>query len=371
MDNMTIPLMDLSKQYESIKSEIEPVVLATLRSQRFILGPEVDALANEIANYLGVKHAVGVASGTDALLLPLKAICAARGSDVIVPAFTFFASAGAVWNAGLRPVFCDVDPRTFNVTRESIEAVWTEKTVAVVAVHLFGQMADMEPVRDLARERGAFVLEDAAQAIGADSPVGRAGAVGNAGALSFFPTKNLGGLGDGGMVVTNDTAHADLVRKHRVHGGVKMYHHSVVGTNSRLDALQASVLRVKLRFLDQWTAARQRNALRYDELLADVSELVIPLRREGNVHVYNQYTVLTDRRDALRDHLTRRGIGNAVYYPVPLHLQECFAELGGRRGDLAVSERLCEQVLSLPIYPELADEDIVRVAEVIAEFFSD
>ena len=366
---MSIPLIDLSEQYDSLRPQLEEAFNTVLRSQRFILGPEVEALEAEVADYLGVKHAIGVASGTDALLLPLRALEAEAGSEVIVPAFTFFATAGAVWNAGLRPVFCDVDPDTFNMTRESVEAAWTDRTVAVVPVHLFGQMADMSSIRELGASRGAFVLEDAAQAIGANSPAGRAGAAGDAGAFSFFPTKNLGGFGDGGLVSTDDDAHAGLVRKLRVHGGVKMYHHEMVGTNSRLDAIQAAVLRVKLRHLDGWTAARQRNARRYVELLGSTSGVRLPAVAEGNFHVYNQFTILTDRRDELREHLTREGIGTGVYYPVPLHLQKCFGELGFGEGDLPVSERLCQEVLSLPVFPELSEDALCRVADAIRSFF--
>jgi dTDP-4-amino-4,6-dideoxygalactose transaminase len=368
---MSIPLIDLTKHYEPIAAELEAVVASVMRSQRFILGPEVEALETEIARYVGARHAIGVASGTDALLLPLEALEAPPGSAVIVPAFTFFATAGAVWNAGYRPVFCDVDPRTFNVTAETVAAAWTDDTVAVVAVHLFGQMADMAGLRALAGEREAFILEDAAQAIGATSPAGRAGVAGDACAFSFFPTKNLGAFGDAGMVTTNDDALAATVRKLRVHGGVKMYHHEIVGTNSRLDALQASILRVKLRHLDRWTQLRAENARRYAELLGSVAGIQLPFIAPGYGHVFNQFTIQCERREALREHLTRAGIGTAVYYPVPLHLQKCFQELGGRRGDHPVSERLCEQVLSLPIFPELGEDGVARVADSISRFFDD
>jgi dTDP-4-amino-4,6-dideoxygalactose transaminase len=253
------------------------------------------------------------------------------------------------------------------VTRQSVEAAWTENTVAIVAVHLFGQMADAD-LRAFARERGVALVEDAAQAIGGASPAGPAGTIGDAGALSFFPTKNLGAFGDAGMVVTSDDALAATVRKLRVHGGVKMYHHELVGTNSRLDALQASILRVKLRYLDQWTERRREHARRYEDLLGGVSGIRLPVTTPGFRHVFNQFTVRCDRRDALRDHLTKDGIGSAVYYPVPLHLQQCFAELGGRRGDHPVSERLCEEVLSLPVYSELRDDELTRVADSVRMF---
>lgn len=367
-----IPLLDLKVQYASIRDELDRAVARVVESQGFVLGPEVEAFEEEIARYLGVRHAVGVASGTDALLLPLEAIDAEPASEVIVPSFTFFATAGAVWNAGLRPVFCDVDPETFNVSAATLEAVWSERTVAVVPVHLFGRTAPMAEIMELATARGAFVLEDAAQAIGATGPEGAAGAVGDAGAFSFFPTKNLGGFGDGGLVTTNDAALAERVGKLRVHGGRQMYHHEMVGTNSRLDALQAAVLRVKLRHLDGWAEARARNADLYRKGLAEVAEVLLP--GDGGAdsrHVYNQFTVRARRRDELRRYLTDRGIGSGVYYPEPLHLQECFASLGGRAGDLPVTETLCGEVLSLPIFPELGEERIERVCEVVRAFYGD
>jgi dTDP-4-amino-4,6-dideoxygalactose transaminase len=365
-----VPLLDLVAQYHSMKEELDAAVLAVVESQRFVLGPEVEALEAEVADYLGVEHAVGCASGTDALLLPLKALDADAGAEVIVPSFTFFATAGAVWNAGLRPVFCDVDPDTFNVTAETLEAAWTDRTVAVVPVHLFGQMAAMKEIMALAADRGAFVLEDAAQAIGAKSVDGVAGAVGDAGAFSFFPTKNLGGFGDGGLMTARDPDLAERLAKLRVHGGRQMYHHEMVGTNSRLDALQAAVLRVKLRHLDAWAAARRENACRYEGMLAGVAEVRMPTVAEGNYHVYNQFTIRAERRDALREHLTDQGIGTGVYYPVPLHLQACFAELGYARGDLPVTERLCDEVLSLPVFPELGEARLARVAEAVTSFYA-
>ncbi|MDC0160794.1 DegT/DnrJ/EryC1/StrS family aminotransferase [Gemmatimonadales bacterium] len=369
---MTVPLMDLTAQYAALKSEIDEALLGAVASQRFILGPEVDTFEKEVSEYLGVRHAVGCASGTDALLLPLKSLPAAPGSDVIVPSFTFFATAGAVWNAGFRPVFCDVDPETFNVTAESLDEVWTERTVAVVAVHLFGQMAPMREILELARSRGAFVLEDTAQAIGATSLEGMAGSVGDAGAFSFFPTKNLGGYGDGGLVTTNDDDLAEAIRKLRVHGGQRMYHHESVGFNSRLDAIQASILRVKLPHLNGWAEARRVNAERYREGLAEFDSVLAPLVLEGNLHVYNQFTVRVGegRRDDLRQFLTDRSIGSGIYYPVPLHMQDCFSELGGGGGDLPVTEALCREVLSLPIFPELGESRQAKVIDAVRSFYT-
>lgn len=368
---MSIPLLDLTAQYESIKDELDAAVAKVVESQYFVLGPEVEAFEAEMADYLGAKHAIGCASGTDALLLPLKALDAEPCSDVIVPSFTFFATAGAVWNAGHRPVFCDVDPETFNVTAETLEAAWTDRTVAVIPVHLFGQMAPMDEIMALAEERGAVVIEDAAQAIGAASPQGQAGTVGDIGAFSFFPTKNLGGFGDGGMMVTDDDDMADKLGKLRVHGGRQMYHHEMVGTNSRLDALQAAVLRVKLRHLDGWAAKRGENACAYHGLLADVDGIDLPTVSEGNRHVYNQFTLKARRRDELREFLSGEGIGSGVYYPVPLHEQACFESLGYQRGDLPVTEALCDQVISLPIFPELGDERLEQVAGAIRRFYDE
>jgi dTDP-4-amino-4,6-dideoxygalactose transaminase len=367
---MKVPLIDLTEQYEGIVHEILPAIQAVVESQRFVLGPEVEGLEKEIAGYLGVENAVGVASGTDALLLPLKALDAEPGSDVVVPSFTFFATAGAVWNAGFRPVFCDVDPDTYNVMAETVEAVWTDRTVAVVPVHLFGQMAPMSGITALARSRGAFVLEDCAQAIGSRSPSGLAGTVADAGAFSFFPTKNLGGFGDGGLVSTRDAALADRIAKLRVHGGKEMYRHEEVGTNSRLDALQAAVLRVKLRHLDGWAAQRGENARRYEEMMGDIEEITLPTVLDGYHHVYNQFTVRALDRDGLRAHLAAEGISSGTYYPVPLHVQECFRALGGREGDFPVAEALCTEVLSLPIFPELGEERLNRVAETVRAFYA-
>lgn len=367
---MAVPFLDLKLQYRSIKSEVDEAIQRVVTSQGFVMGPEVQALEEEIAAFVGVPHAVGVASGTDALLLPLRALDPEPGDEAIVPAFTFFATAGAVWNAGFKPVFCDVDPVTFNVTAETLEAVWTERTRALVPVHLYGQMSPMEEIRALADRRGAFLLEDAAQAIGARVGATAAGAAGDAGAFSFFPTKNLGGFGDGGMVTTGDAEFAEKLAKLRVHGGKQMYHHEMVGTNSRLDALQAAVLRVKLPHLEGWAEGRRRNAAIYDEILRGVEGVETPVTLPGHYHVYNQYTLRVDRRDELRAFLSERGIGNGLYYPLGLHLQECFSALGGREGDLPVTERLTREVVSLPIFPELTENQVTEAAEGIRAFYS-
>jgi dTDP-4-amino-4,6-dideoxygalactose transaminase len=372
---MQVPLLDLKPQYLSMKDAIDEAMERVVASQGFIMGPEVEGLEAEIATYLDVPHAIACASGTDALLLPLLALDPEPGDEVVLPAFTFFATAGAAWNAGFRPVFCDVDPVTFNVTRETLEAAWSERVRAVVPVHLFGQMAPMGEINALASERGAHVLEDCAQAIGAsqeivpgDAPV-RAGASGDSGAFSFFPTKNLGAFGDGGLVSARDADLAGKVAKLRLHGGRQMYQHEMVGTNSRLDALQAAVLRVKLPHLDGWARGRRENACLYHGGLDEVAEVTLPQVMPGNFHVYNQFTVRADRRDDLRAHLSDDGIGSGIYYPVPLHLQDCFADLGGREGMLPETERACREVLSLPIFPELGEDRVHRVIESVRTFY--
>lgn len=395
---MAIPILDLTRQYAAIKPEIDAAIQRVVTSGRFILGPEVEALEREIAAYCGVKHAVGVASGTDALLLSLRAVGIGPGNGVIVPSFTFFATAGAVHNAGATPIFCDIDPQTFNLDPADVRRILTSdggtrptrhgsptQIKAVIPVHLYGQMADMDEIMALAHEFNLYVIEDAAQAIGAEyrcllqraadhgrrSTARQAGAIGHLGCFSFFPTKNLGAYGDGGMVVTDDDELAERVRMLRVHGSKPKYYHHLVGYNSRLDALQAAILRAKLPHLDAWTAERQRIASRYDELLAGVPGIQLPYRASGRTHIFHQYTVrvLDGRRDALREDLQSMGIGTEVYYPLPLHLQECFVHLGYQEGDLPESERASREVLSLPMFPELAPEEQTYVAQSIRSFF--
>lgn len=366
---MSVPLLDLTAQYRAISDTLDAAVLDVVRSQRFILGPAVERFETEIAGRVGSRHAIGCASGTDALLLALKALELEAGDEVIIPTFTFFATAGAVWNAGLRPVFCDIDPATFNVTAETIDAVRTDRARAIIPVHLFGQMADMGSIMALAEQHGLAVIEDAAQAIDAahhaDGVDRAAGSIGTAGAFSFFPSKNLGGFGDGGMITTDDDDLAERVRKLRVHGGRQMYHHEMVGTNSRLDAIQAAVLSAKLPHLDRWTDARRRNAAAYDDALAGLDGVATPSVADGNRHVYNQYTIRARRRDELKQRLDEHRIGNAIYYPLPLHLQPCFQELGGRPGDLPIAEQAAGEVLSIPVFPELDMEQVEEVVRVL------
>ncbi len=453
---MTIPILDLKRQYASIKPEIDAAIQRVVESGRFILGPEVEALEKEIAAYCGVKHAIGVASGTDALLLSLRAVGIGPGDGVIVPSFTFFATAGVVHNVGATPIFCDIDPRTFNLDPDSVREImargpWpvasgTPQGIpptchkpqatgditchsphatcastgrnpqatsctpkAVIPVHLYGQMADMDAIMELAHEFGLYVIEDAAQSIGAEyvgqvassqwpvdegsppptshtpqatrhSPQAtrhkpqakKAGTIGHLGCFSFFPTKNLGAYGDGGMVVTDDDELAERVRMLRVHGSKPKYYHHIVGYNSRLDALQAAILRAKLPHLDAWTAARGRIAGRYDELLAGVPGIELPYRAAGRTHIFHQYTirVADGKRDALHEHLKAQGIGTEIYYPLPLHLQQCFAHLGYQEGDLPESEKASREALSLPMFPELTDEEQAFVTNAIRSFLS-
>ena len=374
---MAVPLLDLKRQYAAIADEIRVRMDAVIENQAFIMGEPVAAFERAVAEYLGVEHSIGVASGTDALLLPLKALDMKPGDEVITTPFTFFATAGAIHNAGGRPVFVDIEPDTYNIDPNRVEDAITPRTRAIVPVHLFGQMADMKPLREIADRHGLMLLEDGAQAIGARQRIDGewivTGQIGTCAAFSFFPSKNLGGFGDGGMIVTNDAKLAERLRRLRVHGGLKMYHHEEVGTNSRLDALQAAVLHAKLPHLPAWSEARRRNAAWYDQRFADLEragKLVRPVVRAYNESIYNQYTLRVENRDGLREHLNARGIGNAVYYPLPLHLQPCFAYLGYREGDFPESERASQQVISIPVFPELSTEELEEVATAIEEFFA-
>jgi dTDP-4-amino-4,6-dideoxygalactose transaminase len=369
---MPVPLLDLTRQYQAIQPDLDRAVASVVRSQRFIMGPQVEQLEEDIALRTGARFAVSCASGTDAILLSLRALDLEPGSEVIVPSFTFFATAGAVWNAGLRPVFADIEAGTYNLTAENVQRALTARTRAVVVVHLYGQMAEMEPLLELARRHGLALIEDAAQSISAGQMVGgewrQAGTLGDAGCFSFFPSKNLGGFGDGGLITTNREDLAERLRKLRVHGGRQMYHHEIVGTNSRLDALQAAVLSAKLPYLDGWTEARRTNAGYYSAALGGLPGVQIPVEQVHNRHVFNQYTVRVPGRDALKARLDDLRIGNAIYYPVPLHLQACFHGLGYREGDLPVTEQAAREVISIPVYPELSTEQKDEVVGAIIEF---
>ena len=369
-----IPLLDLKAQFETIKEDVIAAILQVAESQRFIMGEQVGELEKVIANYVGTDHAVACASGTDALLLSLKTLNLEPGDEVITTAFTFFATAGAIHNAGGKPVFVDIDPATFNINPDCVAAAVNPRTRAIVPVHLFGQMAAVEELLPLCERYGLALIEDAAQAIGArrkiDGEWRRAGQLGATGAFSFFPSKNLGGWGDGGMITTQDAQLAERLARLRTHGGAMQYHHEEIGTNSRLDTLQAAVLLAKLPRLGEWNASRREHATFYEVALNDVPSVTTPLTDAANEHVYNQYTIRAKRRDALREFLTDRGIGTAVYYPKPLHLQPCFAYLGYSRGRLPETERACEQVVSLPVYPELSRIQQQEVVDVITEFYS-
>jgi dTDP-4-amino-4,6-dideoxygalactose transaminase len=367
---MTVPLLDLQAQFRTIRDDVLAAVLAVADSQRFIMGPAVAELEDALASLCRVRAAVACASGTDALLLPLKALIQ-PGDEVITSPFTFFASAGAIANAGGRPVFVDIDPDTFNLRPEQVAAAVTPRTRAIVPVHLFGQMAAMESLLPLAARHGLVIVEDAAQAIAArrrvDGTWRMAGELGTVGAFSFFPSKNLGAWGDGGLMTTQDAALGERLRRLRTHGGAKQYHHDEVGTNSRLDTLQAAVLKAKLPHLEAWNAARRAHAAHYTEALAGVPGVTPPPVDPLNEHVFHQYTIRSDRRDALAAWLKERGIGCAVYYPRPLHLQPCFATLGYRDGQFPEAERACREVLSLPVYPELTAAQCEAVVRAVRE----
>ena len=359
-------MLDLRPQYHSIREEIRTAIDAICDEQALILGPVVEQFEADLARYSGTKHAIAVSSGTDALLAAMMAISIKPGDEVICPSFTFFATAGCIARLGAIPVFIDIDPVTFNIDPALIEAKITSKTKAIVPVHLFGQMADMCAINEIACRHHLLVLEDAAQAIGATQGKVAACAHGFAGCLSFYPTKNLGAFGDAGAILCNDDKLAQTCRKIRVHGSGSTYYHELVGGNFRIAAIQAAVLKIKLKYLPTWHTARQANAAIYDRAFAG-SKIIAPKLLPGNTSIYNQYVVRVRNRDAVKQKLTDLGIGSAVYYPLPLHQQECFAYLGYRTGDLPESERAANEVLALPIFPELHREQVEFVASSLLE----
>ena len=371
---MNVPLLDLVAQYQSIKDAVLPAMMAVIERQGFIMGPEVGQLETEIAALCQAKHAIACASGTDALLLPLKALDLKPGDEVIAPSFTFFATAGAIHNAGGKPVFVDIDPATWNISPAAIEAAITPRTRAIVVVHLFGQMAAMEQILPLAKKQGLAVIEDGAQAIGARRKMNGewkvACGLGTAGTLSFFPSKNLGAWGDGGMMVTQDEGLATRLKRLRLHGGAREYHHDEVGTNSRLDTVQAAILKAKLPFLARWSEARRNRAARYTAAFQGHAAITPPHTDPANEHIFHQYTIEVSDRDKLSAHLKEKGIGNKVYYPVGLHLQPCFADLGYRRGSLPRTEAAMDRVISLPIFPELSDAQQDAVISAVKGFYA-
>jgi len=369
----TVPQLDLKAQYATLREEMAQALSAVLDSQYFVLGPTVERFEAEMSAYLGGAHAIGCASGTDALILSLAALDIGPGHEVVTSPFTFFATASCAYKVGARPVFVDVEAETLQIDPAKVEAAIGPKTRALLPVHLFGQCCDMDAMLAIGARRNLPVVEDACQALsaqylGQDGKPHQAGTMGATGTYSFFPSKNLGGYGDGGLIATGDDALAVRLRKLRVHGAETRYHHLEVGWNSRLDALQAAVLSVKLKHLDAWSAARARNADRYDHLLADSGLIatgkVRPLgRAQYSTHIFHQYTVRVAGRDRMAEHLRTRGIGHAIYYPVPLHLQECFRDLGYREGAFPVAEQAAREVLSLPMYPELTPAQQERVVE--------
>jgi dTDP-4-amino-4,6-dideoxygalactose transaminase len=373
---MQVPLLDLKAQYSSIKTSIESAIAEVMQSQHFILGPKVEECEEAIAQYCRCAHAIGMSSGSDALLACLMAENIGPGDEVITTPYTFFATVGAIARVGARPIFIDIDPLTYNLNANELESKITKQTRAIIPVHLYGQMAEMDIIMSVARKYGLIVIEDAAQAIGAQYKGRRAGSIGHYGCFSFFPSKNLGAAGDGGMVVTQESDRADKLKCLRAHGSRPKYHHKIIGGNFRLDALQAAIVTVKLRYLDQWTVARQKNAKKYRELL---SEALVPVSGESSAsvaspcvkterHIFNQYVIRASRRDQLKDWLKKRKIETEIYYPVPMHLQECFSYLGHQVGAFPESERAANETLALPIYPELSQDQIRYVVDCIRDF---
>jgi dTDP-4-amino-4,6-dideoxygalactose transaminase len=369
---MNVPLIDLSGQHQALRSNLLAAVARVIDSRQFVLGPEVAALEEEIASYSTTNYAVGCASGSDALLLALMALDIKAGDEVITTPFTFFATGSAIARLGARPQFVDIDPRTYNINPALVEAAITGRTRAIMPVHMYGQCADMDELMEIARRHNLPIVEDCAQAIGATDRGRRAGSMGQLGCFSFYPTKNLGGLGDGGMVVTSDESLATRLRKLRVHGGATEYLHDEIGINSRLDAMQAAVLRVKLEHLDEWSEARRSKAALYDQLLEEeerAGRFVRPFTRPEGRHIFHQYVIrASGYRDELIQHLSQHGVGNKVYYPIPLHLQPCFEYLNYKQGEFPEAERASLETVALPCFPELTEQQQQYVVETLSQF---
>jgi len=376
---MKVPFFDLAVQFKSIEGEIRSALDEVFQTQQFIMGPNVQALEEAIAGYCRTRYGVAVASGSDALLLSLMALGIGPGDEVLLPSFTFFATAGSVSRLGATPVFVDIDRETYNIDPSKIEGKITKRTKAIIPVHLFGQCTDMDPLLKVAREKKLSVIEDAAQALGAEYKPGagseerRAGQIGDLGCFSFYPTKNLGAFGDAGMVVTDHPVLAEKMRLLRVHGSQPKYFHKVIGINSRLDTLQAAILLAKFKHLEKWTEERRRKAERYQglfqALVSSVNGFALPAVQYQNRHIFHQYVIRVPERDRLRQFLAAEGIGTDIYYPIPLHLQECYSFLNYRRGDLPISEKASEEVLALPIYPELTGDQQETVVSRIKAFY--
>jgi dTDP-4-amino-4,6-dideoxygalactose transaminase len=366
----TVPLLDLQAQYRPLRDELLAAIMRVCDSQRFILGPEVDALERELAAALDVRETIAVSSGTDALLVAMMALGIGPGDEVVTSTYSFFATAGCIARLGATPRLVDIDPATYNLSAAGVRAAMSPRTKAIIPVHLYGLCADMDPILAIAAEAGAAVIEDACQAIGATDRGRQAGSIGMAGCFSFFPSKNLGAFGDGGLVTTNDPAIAAEIRLLRNHGAQERYYHQRIGGNFRLDALQAAVLRVKLPHLPAWTAMRRANARRYVRLFADAipdGRVVLPVEPADQRHIYNQFIVRVPHRDRVRAYLTEHGIATEIYYPVPFHLQECFVELGYRAGDFPEAEAAASSTLALPIYGELTEGQQEAVVQTIAD----
>lgn len=366
---MEVPIFTPVRQYMNLKEEIDSAIQKVLSKGNFILGDEVSEFENKVAQYLGVKHAIGVASGTDALQIALMAIGLKPGEEVITTPFTFVATAETIVLLGGKPVYVDIDEKTYNINPDLIEEKITEKTKAIIPVHLYGQPAEMDKILDIAKRYNLYVIEDSAQALGSEYKGEKVCTFGDIACISFFPTKNLGAFGDAGMIVTNDDELAEKIRMIRVHGSKVRYNHEILGVNSRLDTLQASILLVKLKYLDSWNAKRIEIAEKYNDAFKDIDDVVIPYSEIYNKHIYHQYTIRTGRRDELAKFLKEKGIQTAVHYPIPLHLQKAFSYLGYKQGDFPISEQCSREVLSLPMFPELRDEEINYVIESVKEFF--
>jgi dTDP-4-amino-4,6-dideoxygalactose transaminase len=369
---MKVPMLDLSEQYQELRSEVLEVLDKVMSSSQFILGDHVKKLEKDVAEYSNVAHGIGCANGSDAIHIALQAMGVGPGDEVITTAFTFFATGGAIVRAGATPVYVDIDPVTFNIDPAKIEEAITEKTKAIIPVHLYGQMADMERIAEIAKKHNLGVVEDAAQAIGSKHNGKSVGELGTAATYSFFPTKNLGAYGDGGMIVTNDDDVAEKCRVIRVHGSKPKYYHHVLGYNSRLDELQAAVLNVKFPHLDKWGELRREKAETYTQLLNETlgDKVVTPAVKEGNYHVFHQYTIRVEKRDELQQFLKEQGVSTMIYYPLPLHVQPVFKDLGYKEGDLPLTEKAAKEALSLPMFPELKTEQQQYVVAKIAEFYA-
>jgi len=367
---LDVPLLDLKTQYAALKAEIMPVVERVFDSQYMINGPEVGEFECQAAGYCNTQFAVGCSSGTDALILAMMALGLKPGDEVITTPFTFFATVGSIHRQGLKPVFVDIDPQSFNFDAELLEAAVNEKTRAIMPVHLFGQMADMDTVLDVAEKHDLKTIEDSAQSIGAKQNDAPAGSLSDAGCFSFFPSKNLGGAGDGGLVTTQSKETYERLKMLRMHGGKQRYYHDEVGGNFRLDTLQAAYLSVKLKHLDSWHAGRRKNASFYNEGLKDVAQVTTPVIAEGNESIYNQYTLRVENREELQAYLGEAGIGSAIYYPLCMHEQKCFSYLGHSKGDFPIAEQAASEVLSIPIYPELSEDQLGHVVETIKTFYA-